>query len=111
MVERMTYTAADGQVFEAEDAIFPNLKVIQLGGEKFNSSLYEKLSKNTHAKIFNGYGPTEITACCTNKLVVSNDITIGKPIANVKAYICNNSLNLMPIGVVGEICIAGARGF
>ena len=61
----------------------------------------------TKAKIFNGYGPTEITACCTNKLVESKNITIGKPIDNVNAYICDRDLKLLPIGVIGEICIAG----
>lgn len=88
-----------------------NVKAIQLGGEKFSSSLYEKLRKVTNAKIFNGYGPTEITACCTNKQVTSFDITIGKPLANVQAYICDSGLKLLPIGAVGEICIGGKRCF
>lgn len=84
-----------------------NVKAFQLGGEIFSIGLYKKLVKNTNAKIFNGYGPTEITACCTNKLVTSEKITIGKPISNIQAYICDNNLNLLPTGIIGEICIAG----
>lgn len=84
-----------------------NVKAFQLGGEKFTPALYEKLRKVTNAKIYNGYGPTEITACCSNKLINSSDITIGKPIGNVQIYICNSNMNLCPIGVVGEICVAG----
>lgn len=85
-----------------------NIKAFQLGGEKFTSKLYNKLRKSTNAKIYNGYGPTEITACCTNKFVDSPNITIGKPIENVQAYICDKKINLMPPGVAGEICIAGS---
>ena len=84
-----------------------NLKAFQLGGENFTPQLYNKLRSHTKAQIFNGYGPTEITACCTNKLLNSDNITIGKPIQNVQAYICDSNMNLLPIGIIGEICIGG----
>lgn len=84
------------------------LKTILLGGERFTPTLFERLNQVTKAKIFNGYGPTEITACCSDQLVVSNDITIGKPLPNVQIYICNSDMNLCPIGIVGQICVAGA---
>lgn len=84
------------------------LKAFQLGGEVFTPSLYEKLSKCTNAKIYNGYGPTEITACCSNKLINSkNNINIGTPIPNNKIYIVDNNMNLCPIGVPGELCVSG----
>ena len=60
----------------------------------------------TNAKINNGYGPTEITACCTNKCIEDDNITIGKPLGNVQAFIYNSDMNLCPIGIKGEICIA-----
>lgn len=84
-----------------------HIKAFQLGGEKFTGKLFDTIINYTNAKIFNGYGPTEITACCLNKFVSSNDITIGKPISNVQAYICDTNMNLLPIGLVGEICISG----
>ena len=84
-----------------------NIKAFQLGGEKLTADLYNSLIKHTNAKIFNGYGPTEITACCSNKLVESPDINIGKPLNNVQIYICDQNMNLVPIGVPGEICVAG----
>ena len=84
-----------------------NVKAFQLGGEKFTKSLYLKLKNYTNAYIYNGYGPTEITACCTNKLINYDEINIGKPIPNVQVYICNSSIKLLPIGVTGEICVAG----
>lgn len=85
-----------------------NIKGFVLGGESVSLSFYKKLRAETNAKIYNGYGPTEITACCTLKLLTScEDITIGKPIANVMSYICDKNMNLLPVGVIGEICIAG----
>ena len=84
-----------------------NVKAFQLGGERFSGNLYNRLRKVTNAQIFNGYGPTEVTACCTNKLVDSDNVTIGNPIPNTQAYICDSNTNLMPVGCTGEICIGG----
>ena len=84
-----------------------DLKAFQLGGEKFTPQLYKRLRSCTKAQIFNGYGPTEITACCLNKLVNSDNVTIGKPLQNVQTYICDSNMNLLPIGIIGEICIGG----
>lgn len=37
----------------------------------------------------------------------NESILIGKPIENVKVYILDEFLNLLPIGVIGEICVSG----
>lgn len=85
-----------------------NIKVIQLGGEIFNPSLFKKLQKYTKANIFNGYGPTEATACCSTKNVCTDGIpNIGTPYCNTNLYICDETLNLLPVGIPGEICISG----
>ncbi len=86
-----------------------NVKIIQLGGEVFKPSLYARLSSCTNAKIFNGYGPSECTACTSDKEITSGDnITIGKPFLNSRVYILNDDLNLLPIGYNGEMYISGA---
>lgn len=84
-----------------------DVKIIQLGGEIFSSSLYKKLRKFTNANIYNGYGPTEITACCAIKKITSSDISIGRPFCNTKIFICDKTLNLLPIGTIGELCVSG----
>jgi len=85
------------------------LKGFQLGGEVFSPELYEKLSNHTNAKIYNGYGPTEITACCSNKYLTSkDDINIGKPIPNTEIYILDNDMHICPVDVPGELCVSGA---
>lgn len=85
-----------------------NVKIIQLGGEVFKDSLYKRLRECSNAKIFNGYGPSECTACASNKEITdSENITIGIPFLNTRIYILNDDLNILPIGYTGEICICG----
>lgn len=84
------------------------LKAIVLGGEAVDESLVSELYSYTDAKIFNIYGPTETTVWSTNTEVIDvEDITIGKPIANTQIYIVDKHMHLTPIGVTGELCIAG----
>ena len=85
-----------------------NVKVIQLGGEVFKENLYRRLRSCTNANIFDGYGPSECTACCSNKEIMDgNSITIGKPFLNTNIYLLNSDMNLLPIGYTGEICVSG----
>ncbi|SFF10403.1 methyltransferase, FkbM family/non-ribosomal peptide synthase domain TIGR01720/amino acid adenylation domain-containing protein [Chitinophaga sp. CF118] len=69
---------------------------------------------------FNAYGPTESSICATvlkiNKGTITDNknVPIGSPIANTQIYILNDGLDMVPVGVAGEICIGGgglARGY
>ena len=95
-----------------------NLKVLMIGAETFSNKLYQKISLYTNATIYNGYGPTETTIGCSFKKIhercnimsefsCSIDITIGSPIANTQIYILDKNNSPLPIGVPGELCIAG----
>lgn len=89
-------------------------KVIMAGGEKYPSILYDKLKDITSAKLLNTYGPTEITVSSNGKLLTDNNISVGPPLANVKAYVMDSNGNSLPIGVIGELWIGGegvARGY
>lgn len=91
-----------------------SIKVIQVGGEVFTQELYDHIKKYSDAHVYNGYGPSEFTACCCNKEIVDNKITIGTPFCNIKIYILDDNLSLCPIGIPGEICVSGdgiARGY
>ena len=85
------------------------IKSFVLGGEVFPSELYEKINANINqCRIYNIYGPTETTICSNVKqLDNSTDITIGSPIANTQIYILDKNNKPLPIGVPGELCIAG----
>uniref|UniRef100_UPI00405610EE amino acid adenylation domain-containing protein n=1 Tax=Acetatifactor sp. TaxID=1872090 RepID=UPI00405610EE len=87
--------------------VLEKVKIIMVGGERFPSELFELLHTCTQATIYNGYGPTETTIGNAFKKVESTDITIGKPIANTQIYILDSNSNPVPIGVPGELCIAG----
>lgn len=91
-----------------------SLRYLNTGGEKLKNAI--KHPESTY-KFMNNYGPTETTVICSsyeveNKFV--ENISIGKPIANTKAYIINKSGNLQAVGVFGELNIAGeglAKGY
>ena len=69
--------------------------------------------------VINGYGPTEgaTLACChtvTSPPPPGHSVPIGRPIANTRVYVLDRHRQPVPIGVPGELCIAGdavARGY
>lgn len=78
------------------------------GGEALTADLAEKLLQRCN-EVWNMYGPTETTVCATAKRIIDHrDITIGKPIENVRIYILDEKLRRLQVGEEGEIFIAGA---
>ncbi|MCA1682065.1 MAG: amino acid adenylation domain-containing protein, partial [Actinobacteria bacterium] len=67
----------------------------------------------------NSYGPTEITLCATQHAVDSADhvghiLPIGRPLDNTRVFVLDAGLCSVPVGVVGELYVAGAglaRGY
>lgn len=86
-----------------------NVSKIILGGEAVNEEHITILkSINPKIKIYNEYGPTETTVGCIVMEVLSNEkVLIGSPIWNTQIYILNENGHLNPIGISGEIFIAG----
>ncbi|MGN1112428.1 MAG: amino acid adenylation domain-containing protein, partial [Acutalibacteraceae bacterium] len=92
------------------------IKMYDMGAEAFPPALYKKMHKaSPDAVIVNGYGPTEATISCISKVMDgSGAVTIGKPAANVRAYICDMNGNILPTGARGELVICGdgvGRGY
>ena len=85
-----------------------NFKVYAIAGEPFPNRLYDDLSSNTDAKIFNVYGPTEATISCNTALLTNNNITVGKELFNVRERIMDQDSNPLPDNVIGELYIAGS---
>jgi len=78
----------------------------------------QSVNRHCGTRLINLYGPTEATVdvsfyeCAFDERVVT--IPIGKPIDNIQLYVLDKSKRLLPIGAVGELCIAGvgvARGY
>jgi amino acid adenylation domain-containing protein len=77
------------------------------GGETLPRELANTLIEHV-SELWNLYGPTETTIWSTAGLVQPGDdpISIGKPIDNTRVYILDSDTPV-PIGITGEICIAG----
>ncbi len=90
-------------------AVLARCRIIMCGGEKYSPKLLRDLHSVTDARIFNTYGPTEITVSCNAKeLTQSSEVCVGKPLLNVNEYIVDADGNLLPCGVVGELYVGGA---
>ena len=92
----------------------PALQTIIVAGEACSAELIRQWS--TGRNFFNAYGPTEASVCATVAKCTLEDekVTIGRPIANKQIYILDSHLQPVPIGVPGELHIAGvglARGY
>ena len=95
-----------------------SVRLVIIGGEAA-SIQHVKHWQQTFKKnvqLLNTYGPTEATVVASSyRLTESASLfPIGKPIPNTKIYILDTHRNPMPVGVPGEICIAGrglARGY
>jgi amino acid adenylation domain-containing protein len=74
-------------------------------------------SRYPDCRLIDGYGPTEnttFTTCYEISGKETGSVPIGRPIANTTAYVLDSRLDLVPIGVVGELCTGGdglARGY
>ena len=80
-----------------------------MGAEAYPAALFGKMRAiRSDSYIMNGYGPTEATISCTMDAVTDPGlITIGRPAANVRAYILDDKGNVLPPLMPGELVIAG----
>ena len=95
-------------------------KQLIFGGEALQRTVAETIqATQTNCRILNHYGPTETTI---GKLVHEVDktkdygstIPIGKPFSNTRTYVLSKELSPCPIGVPGQLYIAGeglAKGY
>ncbi|MEU6432658.1 amino acid adenylation domain-containing protein, partial [Microbispora sp. NPDC046973] len=90
----------------------PTLTTLISAGEQLRPSLARLWSP--HHRMINSYGPTEVTVCATNAVVTGEQTPIGPPIPNTRVYVLDRHLNPVPLGVPGELYVAGtglARGY
>ena len=89
------------------------LRVLLVGGDRLSHPPTQLLPGQA---LINNYGPTEATVVATSGLITADDsvLHIGRPITNTQIYILDKALEPVPVGVGGELHIAGAglaRGY
>jgi amino acid adenylation domain-containing protein/non-ribosomal peptide synthase protein (TIGR01720 family) len=81
-----------------------SLRLLLTGGDELQEV------RPTPYQLINNYGPSENTVVATSGPVAAGgDISIGIPIHNNRVYIVDPNLKLQPVGIPGELCIAGAN--
>ncbi|QHI35410.1 Plipastatin synthase subunit A [Kordia antarctica] len=95
------------QTEEGKSAL-QKINTLLIGGEALPVHLANSVLDLRKKSIFNMYGPTETTIWSTIKEITKTDeVTIGKPIANTQVYILDAQKELCAIGIIGELYIGG----
>ncbi|RYZ37608.1 MAG: amino acid adenylation domain-containing protein, partial [Myxococcaceae bacterium] len=97
-------------------AVPPSVRVVNLAGEALPETLAKQVyGVPTVRKLYNLYGPSEDTTYSTWSLVGREEVpNIGRPLSNTRAYVLDAFLQPVPVGVAGELYLAGegqARGY
>jgi amino acid adenylation domain-containing protein/thioester reductase-like protein len=101
------------QYAEPLSAVLRGLRCIMVGGDILDPKVIRHMLTGSLAgKLLNAYGPTECTTFTTTHHIReidadTNCIPIGAPIANAQVYVLDARLQVVPIGVGGELYIGG----
>ncbi|RFP96423.1 amino acid adenylation domain-containing protein, partial [Pseudomonas putida] len=92
------------------------VRIINLAGEALKQGLVDALYGTGHVlKVYDLYGPSEDTTYSTFTLrTQGGQANIGRPLSNSAAYLLSEAGTPLPVGVVGELYMAGAglaRGY
>ncbi|GIQ69440.1 amino acid adenylation domain-containing protein [Xylanibacillus composti] len=114
--EQVTVISCSSQlVHEINQLPLPSsLRLVISGGDTLKPESVSNLMQ--HCAVYNTYGPTEATVCAAYYCCNPEDerFPIGKPISGYQIYLADGQGNPVPVGVPGEICVAGpgvARGY
>jgi amino acid adenylation domain-containing protein/non-ribosomal peptide synthase protein (TIGR01720 family) len=83
--------------------------VLMLGGEALDEPLWREMARLPDTAVYNFYGPTENTVDALSARVAGERPVIGRPLRNTGAYVLDDGLNPLPVGVPGELYLAGAQ--
>src|SRR5262249_37701738 len=101
------------QAAESSLPAFTGLRQLLTGGDVLSAPHVAKAVRDLPAtRVICCYGPTENTTFTACHPVFSPDsltagVPLGLPIANTRVYLLDRSLQLVPLGVPGELCTGG----
>jgi amino acid adenylation domain-containing protein/FkbM family methyltransferase len=108
------------EIGKADESAFGAAHVFVLGGENLPATSVRWWREGTtRGRLINEYGPTEaVVGCCVHEVEVgessTENVPIGRPIWNTQLFVLGRDMELLPIGVTGELYIGGvglARGY
>nr|AAK21902.1 alpha-aminoadipyl-cysteinyl-valine synthetase [Kallichroma tethys] len=116
---KVTYLNGTASVVQEYDlTTCPSLKRLVLVGENLTEARYKALRRRFKARILSEYGFTEsafVTALnIFDPASERTNMSLGRPVRNVKCYILDSNLKRLPLGVTGELHIGGlgiSRGY
>ncbi|MCO6007733.1 amino acid adenylation domain-containing protein [Actinoallomurus purpureus] len=111
-VERLHIAYTPLKYFAEHGLRVPSLREICVAGEQLviTPALRRLLDAHPKARLFNQYGPTEASVIATSYEVTDRDETtvpIGAPIDGVRVRVVDGHGRPVPVGAVGELCLAG----
>ncbi len=88
-------------------AELPGLEAVMVGGESCTAELVARWAPGR--RFFNGYGATEHSVRCTAVRCTgaAQPPPVGRPVANARLYVLDAHLQPLPVGVPGEVYMAG----
>jgi ATP-binding cassette subfamily B protein AbcA/BmrA len=101
------------QYAQALAPVLPRLRYLIVGGDALDAAVVRRvLADSPPQQLINGYGPTESTVFALTHAVHdvpqdAHSVPIGRPIANTRVYLLDERGRPVPVGVAGEIHIAG----
>nr|WP_245554182.1 non-ribosomal peptide synthetase [Nocardia takedensis] len=107
----------DALLTEADGRLPDSLRRVLAIGEALPAATAQRFLARNAAHLFNLYGPTEAAVSITSHLVTDADtvsVSIGAPEWNSRVYVLDGRLRPVPVGVSGELYLAGsqlARGY
>ncbi len=92
-------------------------ELLILGGEASPRGWAEELAASGPCRVVNHYGPTEATVGVTTYAVpaaatgdaATTTLPIGRPLPGARAYVLDEHLEPVPVGVPGELYLGGDR--
>ncbi|TDD79758.1 non-ribosomal peptide synthetase [Actinomadura rubrisoli] len=113
-------TALFNLLVQEDAACMAGLREVWTGGERASSPAFQRaLDACPDTTFVHVYGPTETTVYATSHPLpalerVAENVPIGPPMDNTGAYVLDGALRPVPVGVAGELYLAGtglARGY
>ncbi|MBC2639974.1 MULTISPECIES: non-ribosomal peptide synthetase [unclassified Rhodococcus (in: high G+C Gram-positive bacteria)] len=113
--ERITHAVITPSVLASIDpGEVDGLRVLVVAGEACPPELLSRWA--SRCSVIDAYGPAETTVMATvgDPLPAAGPVTVGRPIRGTRAVVLDHRLRPVPVGVLGELYVAGtalARGY